>query len=143
MNETRDASRQKSRERRKRHWEAFAQKKEHWHGWGTAYHRRLEEIYGFLVNPGAKILEIGCGEGNLLAALRPAVGVGVDLIWLAVGRPAGMPQPQCLAGNGLVENPLQYGYSAAGLFDFDDAVAHQGHSRRVVAPVFETFQSLD
>ena len=78
MNETRDPSRQKSRERRKRHWEAFAQKKEHWHGWGTAYHRRLEEIYGFLVNPGAKILEIGCGEGNLLAALRPAVGVGVD-----------------------------------------------------------------
>jgi SAM-dependent methyltransferase len=28
--------------------------------------------------PGARVLEIGCGQGDLLAALHPAVGVGID-----------------------------------------------------------------
>jgi len=78
MSETRDPSRQDYQDRRKSHWDAFAQKREHWHGWGKAYHRFLEEKYGFLVQPGSKVLEIGCGEGDLLAALRPSVGVGVD-----------------------------------------------------------------
>jgi len=73
-----DQSRQNYQERRKEHWDAFARKKDYWHGWGNAYHHRLEEIYGFLIPPGSKVLEIGCGEGDLLAALRPSVGVGVD-----------------------------------------------------------------
>jgi SAM-dependent methyltransferase len=33
----------------------------------------------FLVPPGKAVLEIGCGTGELLAALRPARGVGIDL----------------------------------------------------------------
>jgi SAM-dependent methyltransferase len=33
----------------------------------------------FLVPPGARVLEIGCGNGQLLAALAPSHGVGVDL----------------------------------------------------------------
>jgi 2-polyprenyl-3-methyl-5-hydroxy-6-metoxy-1,4-benzoquinol methylase len=33
----------------------------------------------FLVPPGARILEIGCGEGHLMAALAPARGVGIDV----------------------------------------------------------------
>ena len=45
---------------------------------GKIYHRRLEEIYRFLINPGQRILEIGCGMGNLLASLQPVHGVGVD-----------------------------------------------------------------
>jgi len=32
----------------------------------------------FLVPEGAKVLELGCGIGNLLAALKPSVGIGVD-----------------------------------------------------------------
>src|SRR6516164_6505343 len=32
----------------------------------------------FLVPEGARILELGCGIGDLLAALKPSVGVGVD-----------------------------------------------------------------
>jgi SAM-dependent methyltransferase len=32
----------------------------------------------FLIPPGARILELGCGSGHLLAALRPSSGVGVD-----------------------------------------------------------------
>jgi ubiquinone/menaquinone biosynthesis C-methylase UbiE len=32
-----------------------------------------------LVSPGQKVLELGCGTGDLLASLKPALGVGVDL----------------------------------------------------------------
>jgi SAM-dependent methyltransferase len=33
----------------------------------------------FLVPPGLRVLDIGCGSGEALAALEPAFGVGVDL----------------------------------------------------------------
>ena len=51
---------------------------ETWTGWGRAYHERLARIYGFWVAPGQRVLEVGCGSGDLLAALRPSRGVGVD-----------------------------------------------------------------
>ena len=60
------------------HWDALARQPARRSGWGRAYHRRLAEIYQFLVVPGLQVLEVGCGQGDLLAALEPAVGVGVD-----------------------------------------------------------------
>jgi len=60
------------------HWDRIAHKRDAWHGWGKSYHRRVEEIYRFLINPGQHVLEIGCGTGELLASLRPARGVGID-----------------------------------------------------------------
>jgi SAM-dependent methyltransferase len=66
------------RHKRIDHWDDIAQKMDRWKGWGGYYHQRLTEIYHFLVPQGQKILEIGCSLGDLLAALKPAVGVGVD-----------------------------------------------------------------
>jgi len=51
--------------------EAF--KRRNWY-----YHRQLERACGFLVPPGSHVLEIGCGNGSLLASLQPRVGVGID-----------------------------------------------------------------
>ncbi len=42
------------------------------------YHRRLIEIYRLLIPPHQRVLELGCGEGDLLAALEPSKGVGAD-----------------------------------------------------------------
>ena len=42
------------------------------------YHKRLTKVYRFLVRPGLRVLELGCGTGDLLAALDPEYGVGVD-----------------------------------------------------------------
>lgn len=60
------------------HWESIARKREHWQGMGKWYHQRLMEIYRFHVSPNLRVLELGCGDGRLLAALQPAHGVGVD-----------------------------------------------------------------
>jgi len=45
---------------------------------GATYQRRLRAAYRFVVPRGARVLELGCGTGDLLAALEPAAGVGVD-----------------------------------------------------------------
>jgi len=44
----------------------------------TAYERLLRLYYGFLVPSGMRALQLGCGDGDLLAALKPARGVGID-----------------------------------------------------------------
>ena len=60
------------------HWDQVAKKRDSWRGMGIWYHRRLMEIYKFLVSPNQRILEIGCGTGDLLANLSPSHGVGID-----------------------------------------------------------------
>src|SRR5688500_7339046 len=42
------------------------------------YHQLLQRYYGFLVPPGQRVLEVGCGLGDLLAAVRPQAAVGID-----------------------------------------------------------------
>jgi len=42
------------------------------------YQGYLHRLYRFLVPEGLRILELGCAEGDLLAALKPSYGVGVD-----------------------------------------------------------------
>lgn len=63
---------------RQNHWDAIAHKMDSWTGWSAAYHERLAEVYRFWVAPGQRVLELGCGKGDLLAALDPSKGVGVD-----------------------------------------------------------------
>ena len=47
-------------------------------GWSSYYHRRLQNIYQFIIPAGSNVLEIGSGKGDLLASLKPAIGVGLD-----------------------------------------------------------------
>lgn len=61
-------------EEHRRIWNEAADSK----GWGNYYHARLAEIYRYLVSPHTSVLQVGCGRGDLLAAVRPANGKGVD-----------------------------------------------------------------
>ncbi|HEV7507641.1 MAG TPA: glycosyltransferase [Thermoanaerobaculia bacterium] len=60
------------------HWDAVARGWERRSGLAGTYHRRLERVYRYQVPPGLRVLEIGCATGDLLAALEPAVGLGID-----------------------------------------------------------------
>jgi SAM-dependent methyltransferase len=44
----------------------------------TAYREDDFKFMRFLIPPGKRVLELGCGRGDLLAALEPSYGVGVD-----------------------------------------------------------------
>ncbi|HEX5707898.1 MAG TPA: glycosyltransferase [Pyrinomonadaceae bacterium] len=60
------------------HWDAVAHWMDERRGMGGAYQQRLAEVYKFFIPEGARVLEVGCARGDLLAALKPSVGVGLD-----------------------------------------------------------------
>jgi ubiquinone/menaquinone biosynthesis C-methylase UbiE len=60
------------------YWQHAAGRKDQSRSWGGYYHHRLSDIYCGLVSPGLRVIELGCGEGDLLAAVKPSYGVGVD-----------------------------------------------------------------
>lgn len=64
---------------RVRYWDEFAAGFGRWSGIRRGYQQRLAEIYRFLIPPGSRVLEIGCGSGDLLAALSPSRGLGIDI----------------------------------------------------------------
>lgn len=49
-----------------------------WRKRNQYYYDELESLLSFLVPPDSSVVEIGCGTGELLAALRPSRGVGLD-----------------------------------------------------------------
>jgi SAM-dependent methyltransferase len=63
---------------RRSHWEGMAQSVDR-AGLGGYYHRRLGEIYRANVPAGQRVLELGCGTGDILAAVQPSQGLGIDL----------------------------------------------------------------
>jgi SAM-dependent methyltransferase len=73
-----DPAAQIHRQNRIAHWDALARARDTRKGFGGGYRRRLIEVYRYLVAPGLRVLELGCSQGDLLAALKPSIGVGVD-----------------------------------------------------------------
>jgi SAM-dependent methyltransferase len=61
------------------HFDRLAPELDRWRRKSRSYHRDLERFCRSVVPPRASVLEIGCGAGDLLAALEPARGVGIDL----------------------------------------------------------------
>lgn len=74
----RDAARERYTAARIEHWDAVAATFDRRRGLGGGYHRRLAQVYRTLIPEGRRVIEIGCGEGDLLASLAPSFGVGID-----------------------------------------------------------------
>jgi SAM-dependent methyltransferase len=60
-------------------FDGFAAVDERWRRRNITYHRLVESLTRFDVPRGASVLEIGSGHGDLLAALEPSRGVGIDV----------------------------------------------------------------
>ena len=60
------------------YWDEYAASLDQWEGPRRYYRNRLSEIYGVLIPPRMRVLDLGCGTGDLLAFLKPSYGVGID-----------------------------------------------------------------
>ncbi len=58
--------------------ERFAPERDAWLSRSAFFHHGDYAYFRFLVPPGLRVLDLGCGIGDLLAVLRPARGVGID-----------------------------------------------------------------
>ena len=73
-----DPGRYRYRKKRIDHWDRVSQKKEASKRAAVFYHQLLQDYYCFLVPTGLRVVELGCGHGDLLAGLKPSFGVGID-----------------------------------------------------------------
>src|ERR1700716_4446896 len=60
------------------HFEANRDELDRWREFNAAYHEDDRKFMQFLIPPGKRVLELGCGRGDLLAALKTSYGVGID-----------------------------------------------------------------
>lgn len=60
-------------------YDDLAPTKDHWVNRLGRYRELLASVYQALIPPGHSVLEIGSGRGDLLASLKPARGVGIDV----------------------------------------------------------------
>jgi len=63
----------------RKYFDTFAVVRDIWRRRNIGYHLELVRYYRYHVQSQASVLELGCGTGDLLAALEPACGVGVDI----------------------------------------------------------------
>ena len=61
------------------YFDDFSKESQGWRRKNRTYYRLIESIMTFVVPKGASVLEVGSAEGDLLAALEPSRGVGIDI----------------------------------------------------------------
>ena len=106
-------------DKRKTHWERVYNERDPETGLGKSYRRDLCRIYRFLIGKGSSVLEIGCGRGDLLAAIapesarRPAATFRANAgpVWRARRRPDAAP---ARAGSATGQRHLVPGRSSEG-----------------------------
>ncbi|MBI3829391.1 MAG: glycosyltransferase [Planctomycetes bacterium] len=148
------------------YFDALAPEREKWRRRNLGYYLELERQYRFVVPPGARVLEVGCGLGELLAALEPAQGVGVDLSEQMIRRAkekfpgknlrfvAGSIEDFCKDAQGatfdyiVLSDVLGFLYDIAAVFESLKAVSHprtrliMNFHSRVWQPFFNLAETL-
>jgi SAM-dependent methyltransferase len=98
------------------HFETNVDELDRWRAFNAAYHEDDYKFMQFLVPPGKRVLELGCGRGHLLAALKPSYGVGVDFGAETIAK-ANARHPELYFVLGDVEDPQTLA-AIEGPFDY-------------------------
>lgn len=62
----------------KEYFDKIALKRSYWKRKNRYYYDQIERFASFIIPENKRVLEVGCGTGELLAALKPSRGLGVD-----------------------------------------------------------------
>lgn len=60
------------------YFEKLAPKRDVWKKRNRFYHKIVKKHFSFIIPEDSRVLELGCGTGDLLNAVMPSMGVGVD-----------------------------------------------------------------
>ena len=67
-----------SKESLRQFFDRLAPQRDRWIAKNTYYYTELQRLHRWLIERKAEVLDIGCGTGDLLAAVAPRTGVGID-----------------------------------------------------------------
>lgn len=132
------------------HWDGLA---EHftYAGLRSYYHRRVCKLYREIVPEGERVLEIGSAGGDLLAALAPVRGVGIDFSERMVAKARkNYPALEFIHGDahnlGGITGPFDYIIFSDLIDDLWDVQCFFDEVRRLCTPstrvVFNTYSHL-
>jgi ubiquinone/menaquinone biosynthesis C-methylase UbiE len=61
------------------YFDSIAERWDRWQEHNHYYHQNIKQLLQFLIPHHASVLELGCATGDLLNAVQPSIGVGVDI----------------------------------------------------------------
>lgn len=67
------------RDKVKEYFVAITPEYDRWQKKNRYYHGLIEKLFRSLVPPGATVLSIGCGPGDMLASVKPGKGIGLGV----------------------------------------------------------------
>src|ERR1041385_5095444 len=62
-----------------KYFDALAPERDRWIARNRDYHDQLARIFSYFVPPGRSVLEVGSGIAQLINALKPSRGLGIDI----------------------------------------------------------------
>ena len=122
--------------------EAGLDEAERWRKINEAYHADDLKFMRFLIPSGKRVLELGCGTGELLASLAPSYGVGIDFARAPLDRAkARYPHLTFVLGDAedpatlnAIEGPFDYVVIADTIGMWEDIDATLGLINRLCTP---------
>src|ERR1700694_1784368 len=124
------------------HFEKNGDELDRWREFNAAYHADDRKFMQFLIPPGRRVLELGCGRGDLLAALKPSCGGGIDFGAKTIASARALhPELHFLFGDAeapetlaAIEGPFDYIVIADTIGMFEDIDGTLGLVHHLCAP---------
>lgn len=63
----------------KEYFDQIAKRRNYWIKKSEYYHNQIEKLIQFLIPSSKRVLEVGCGTGDLIHAVKPSYGMGIDI----------------------------------------------------------------